>query len=640
MTAMAASKESRDGEAVASSPGAPEQLGVNLNDSAFETLGTTGRYEPGTVIGRGGMGEVRLCRDTRLGRLVAMKVLYATGSATPEPIERFLREARVQGQLEHPSIVPVYDLGLGPDGLPYFTMKRVQGVTLEDVILKLKAGHPDTRRQYSRHKLLTAFGQVCLAVDFAHRHGVIHRDLKPANIMLGGFGEVYVLDWGLAKVLGTEDVPVAAAEPVAAAAPAPDGNRSDRISSNTQAGVTLGTPGFMAPEQVKGGTADARTDVYALGSILFEMLALQPLHEGIDTRKIMEATAAGVDARPSERAPELDIPPELDALCVRATALSPADRYPSARALHDDLERYLEGERDVELRRSLAREHAKEAEAAAERALQGGEASVDERRRALGEVGRALALDSSNTHALMTLVRLLGEPPKQTPPEVQQELAAADFKQAKLTGTIAALGYASLALYIPLLLWMGVHSWGSFAVLYGLMTIAVGVAYITTRKPRRSPSRAFLTLVVSTAMIGAISEVFGPFVLLPGFLIVNALAFSVHLDRRRRPLAVAISLLALIVPTALRVMGVIPSSYRFGPDGEGMTIVPRMADFPETATLTLLFTTTLATAIISAAYVGRIRDALTEAEGRLLIQAWHLKQLVPQDVGAPETKPK
>ncbi|HEU4535735.1 MAG TPA: serine/threonine-protein kinase, partial [Polyangiaceae bacterium] len=196
------------------------------------------RYEARGVLGEGGVGEVRSCRDRLVGREVALKVLRPGSAGSAEARERFVREARVQGQLEHPAVVPVYDLGLAPGGEAYFTMRQVRGKTLDEIVRGLAAGDPAVREKYTRRRLLTALRSVCLAIDFAHRRGVLHRDLKPANIILGDFGEVYVLDWGLAKVAGAEDPTF---EPL-----------DDPTAGHTMQGQMLGTPGYMAPEQVRG----------------------------------------------------------------------------------------------------------------------------------------------------------------------------------------------------------------------------------------------------------------------------------------------------------------------------------------------------------------------------------------------------
>ncbi len=262
-------------------------------DAEIRVLSSDERYEPGAPLGAGGMGEVRLCRDRMIGREVAVKKVLPAHAQVSESRARFAREARVQGQLEHPAIVPVYDFGVDHEGKPYFTMKRVRGVTLESVIDALRRGDEATSRTYTLHKLLGAFVHVCLAIDFAHEHGVLHRDLKPSNVMLGGYGEVYVLDWGLAKVRSaTSDL-----EPDSKQAPLPSVDAYG--STPTEVGSVLGTPGYMAPEQIRGAPADERTDVYALGSILFEILTHERLHGDGSVEVMTQRALDGIDARPS-----------------------------------------------------------------------------------------------------------------------------------------------------------------------------------------------------------------------------------------------------------------------------------------------------------------------------------------------------
>jgi serine/threonine-protein kinase len=235
-----------------------------------------------------------------------------------EDQSRFLREAQVQGQLEHPSIVPVYDIDQREDGSTFFTMRRVLGKTLAHIIETLRAGDAAARARYTQRELLTAFATVCLTIDYAHSRGVIHRDLKPANIMLGDFGEVYVLDWGLALIVDTK-----VARPTTAPA--------ERLSIP---GNIMGTPLYMAPEQMGDSDVGPGADVFSLGAIRFELLTLQHLRDPAEM-------FAPVNARIGERTPALRIAPELEVICIKATAYDPADRYSTPRALQDAVVRYL-----------------------------------------------------------------------------------------------------------------------------------------------------------------------------------------------------------------------------------------------------------------------------------------------------------
>src|SRR3954468_21100192 len=272
-------------------------------------------YAVGEVIGRGGMGEVLLAHDEVIGREIAIKRMRRA-DPDPEAEIRFLREAKLQARLQHPAIVPVHELGRDPDGRPYFTMKRLAGVTLHQLL-----GGPHQR-------LLRAFADVCLAIEFAHEHGVIHRDIKPTNIMLGDFGEVYVLDWGVARVLDEDG----------------SGHPSVRdivtMEGETQTGAVMGTPGYMAPEQALGYGMSPAIDVYALGCVLFEILTGQPLHPR-GASGAASAIAHPTTA-PSQRCPELEIPPELDAACAAALAEDPVRRQ-TARALAEQVQHYLDG---------------------------------------------------------------------------------------------------------------------------------------------------------------------------------------------------------------------------------------------------------------------------------------------------------
>jgi serine/threonine protein kinase len=252
------------------------------------------RYEIAELIGEGGMGSVYLARDRELDREVALKVLREPAPSAEER-ERIVREARILASLEHPGIVPVHDVGALPDGRLFYVMKRVRGERFDDFV----------RGPRSRTELLRAFLQMCDAVAFAHAAGVIHRDLKPQNVMLGAFGEVLVLDWGVAR---TSRVSAVAIEDAAVH-------------------TAAGTPGYMAPEQMSG-QADERSDVYGLGGVLFFLLVREHPSPTRDTAEQWHGGAT--------------VPAALRAICERARAAEPAARYRSVADMAADVVNYLE----------------------------------------------------------------------------------------------------------------------------------------------------------------------------------------------------------------------------------------------------------------------------------------------------------
>jgi eukaryotic-like serine/threonine-protein kinase len=378
------------------------------------------KYRAAELLGRGGMGEVVLAHDRRMGREVAIKRLRVDRQDR-DTTRRFLREAKIQARLEHPAIVPIHELGRDADGRPYFTMKRLTGTTLAAKLASLKDG--DMR------PLLRAFVDVALAIDFAHSRGVVHRDLKPANIMLGDFGEVYVLDWGLARVVAerphgaeraTSHRDEATAVPVGLGEP--DSGVDDATlfgEGETIAGALLGTPGYMAPEQIQDASAvDGATDSYALGAILFEILAGEPVHP---RGEAIASTIAGVDGSPAGRCPDRAVPPELDVLCSRALASEPVAR-PSARVLAESVQAYLDGDRDAAMRRDLASEEV----GAARRALH--ELRRDDAMRA---AARALALDPRSGAAEIVTHLMLAPP--DAPPRASSPRSIAPMRSSRET---------------------------------------------------------------------------------------------------------------------------------------------------------------------------------------------------------------
>ncbi|WP_437670842.1 serine/threonine-protein kinase [Sorangium sp. So ce131] len=585
-----------------------------------ELTGDDPRYEVRSLLGVGGMGEVHFCRDRRIGRDVAMKVIRAEHQGDATLRHRFIREARVQGQLEHPSIVPVYDLGVDPKGSAYFTMKRLRGLTLARILNELREGDAAAVQSFSRRKLLTAFSSICLAVDFAHSRGVLHRDLKPANIMLGDFGEVYLLDWGVAKLIDTPLQTLDMGE--------------DPMSTRTIPGDVLGTLGYMSPEQAQGcvDTLDPRSDVYSLGSILFELLTLKPLHPKKDRSEMLDSLIHGADARASVRAPEREVPPELDAICVRATRRDPADRYPSARALYEAVEGFLDGDRDVELRRDLAARHAGMAEEKVLQALAGGQDAESARKTLLSEVGQALALDPSNERALETLRRILTEPPREMPQEVLAELDAAAAARHRLqlhAGIRAELLATAIATAVAAL-WLGVRDWKIFGFILGFTALAALMKFVAIRVVHRPSAQwyAYAGFVFNVLSFLCIGRGFGPLLFMPMLLVIFTYGNSLTYRTAYRVAIVVTGCLALLAAVWVEYAGLVPRSYEFS---EGaMIILPQAVAHSKIPTMTALTLTTLFMLVVPAFMMGQHQQALRDAERRAFLQAWQLRQLLPE----------
>ncbi len=585
------------------------------------------RYTFGDELGEGGMGVVHACRDRRIGRDVALKRVRSEHAARGDLVARFLREACVQGQLEHPAIVPVYDLGRDPEGNVYFTMKRLRGASFEQIFAALRGGDPHTARQFSRRKLLTAFMSICQALHFAHARGVIHRDLKPGNVMLGDFGEVYLLDWGLAKL---QTAPELAAATDAASGGAPPLARSLH-------GATMGTPGYMAPEQVRGDGVDARTDVYALGVLLFELLALEPLHPAGSREAAFASTLFGPDARPSLRAPRLDLPPELDAICVRATALDPRDRFASARDVVEAVERFLDGDRDLQIRRERAADHARLASGHAERALGSGADATEARGRALRDAGRAIALDPSNSDAVGTLIRLLTDPPREVPPEALAELGRDRLQNLGTGDRIASRGFLGWFFLAPMAFVMGIRSWPAAVLSTGAWMVAAAVPYFVGRQTSRRHAKASLPMLLTGGFaIACTAALFGPYFFLPGFAVIYGMMFVlVPPDPSRRVVVVLISLLTILVPAILAWVGAIPEPYELGADR--IVIHANMLHLPPWPTELFLLISSLSVVVTACLMTARVHDALAQAQERLHIQAWQLRQMLPRAARAAAT---
>ncbi len=294
------------------------------------------RFELVRVLARGGMGTIRQAFDHHLLRTVALKVLEPTRDAPADEVVRFVEEAQITAQLDHPNIVPVHDLGRRADehGRPFFAMKLVTGQTLGDVFRRMRANRLDS---VQLEQALEIFMKVCDAVSFAHSRGVVHRDLKPDNVMVGSHGQVYLMDWGVALLKGTSRPSDATARVVL--------ERDPKLGNVEETGTIVGTAAYMAPEQAQGETAstDERTDVFGLGAILYELLTGLPPNPGRSYDETLESAQRGERAPPEERAAWPDVPPGLCEITRRALSTRPEDRHPTVDALKSDVKDFVRG---------------------------------------------------------------------------------------------------------------------------------------------------------------------------------------------------------------------------------------------------------------------------------------------------------
>ncbi|MEM7473376.1 MAG: protein kinase [Planctomycetota bacterium] len=304
---------------------------TDQDESETQEFHPENRYSRVEKHASGGMGIVYRAIDEQIGREVALKHLRFNASEDHESYTRFVNEAKLAGALEHPGIVPVYELGQSEDGSPFYAMKLVEGGTLEDLIHEVHQSDPDTRLR----ELLSVLVSVANTIAFAHDRGVIHRDIKPANIVVGKFGETVILDWGLAKQVNSREL--------ARGTEQPDSQSKDSQPDMqlTQIGTILGTPAYMAPEQAEGKTEkiDHRADIYALGAVLFQMLAGRP---SIETQAEFDRLRFGKRLKPPSI--HRKVPRALEAICLRAMQLDPTSRYDSAIEFAKDVDRYLADE--------------------------------------------------------------------------------------------------------------------------------------------------------------------------------------------------------------------------------------------------------------------------------------------------------
>ncbi|MFT3697543.1 MAG: serine/threonine-protein kinase [Kofleriaceae bacterium] len=577
--------------------GEPKSEPTFVRPPVVETDGESTRalsgYVFGEVIGRGGLGEVVIAHDLRVGRDVAIKRLQTRAPSDTETA-RFLREARIQARLDHPAIPPVYDLGTDDDGRPYFTMKRLAGVTLSDLITG-----PVTQRQ----RLLRAFADVCLAIEFAHSRGVVHRDLKPGNVMLGDFGDVYVLDWGLARVVGEAVAEV---------------QHSDIDSLEIKEPDLLGTPGYMAPEQLqKAAEAGRPADIYALGAMLFEVLAGEPLHPRGPTA--LQSTVSGqVVASPAKRRPDRAVPPELDAIVVAMVGLDPMSR-PTARKVAERVEAYLDGDRDVARRKTMAVDLVW----AARGALNEGRTAE-----AMSASGRALALDPESAEAAELVSRVILTPPVDPPPDLRAALDEHEETAVRRHARGAIIAYFALAAFLPIAIWNGVQRWDIVIGLFGITLVMATAAWRIYVKPMRSLSEMLVYAFGNAVLVIITARLAGPFTFVPALACVVIMSSMAYPPFVVRPwLLVGIVGVGFLVPVGLELAGAVHSTWEI--KNNELVSHAGALKLDGVPTTTMLIGGSLAMIVVAGMFAARFYRIGRDAQRQLVTHAWHLGHLLP-----------
>ena len=340
------------------------------------------RYTLADDLGTGGIGKVVRATDRVMGREVALKTLRDGVGMAPDVIERFLAEACVTARLEHPNIVPVHEIGSFPSGQPYYTMRIVQQRSLQDVL-----GSVELRFEWPLVRLIGAFVQISRALAYAHEHGVWHRDIKPENILLGSYGEVYLADWGNAKVTAGSPMALALRGGASPSSPPLALSFKDGLRKRNDPSGLSGTPGYIAPEQIRGkNTADHRADIFALGVVLYEILTGQHPFEASTVLGVILSTQTCTPSSPRLLSPSC--PLLLEDLCMAMLSKDPEQRPESAERVAAEAEAFLEGARERERAHEEARRLCELAQLPVERSRARGQ----ERARLLGEA-RALLAD-------------------------------------------------------------------------------------------------------------------------------------------------------------------------------------------------------------------------------------------------------
>lgn len=308
-----------------------ERLDFDLTNEDTPPVIQSDRYSIGEVIGKGGMGLVYQAYDHTFDREVALKVLLHDHQQREDAHKRFFQEARTTARLQHPGIVSVYDMGASDDGQPYFAMKLVIGRTLTELM------QTENQTPLQRSRLLGLFARVCQTIAFAHSRDTVHLDIKPSNVMVGAYGEVHVMDWGLSRRFGHGPITLTPISPAAV-----DSISDEDLSLILTSSKIIGTPSYMAPEQARGQNIGVRSDVFGLGALLCEILTGSPPYNGENFRKVYQRAARGSLREAYSRLEACDADPAMIALAKRCMSRSPDDRPADAKAIADEITAFVE----------------------------------------------------------------------------------------------------------------------------------------------------------------------------------------------------------------------------------------------------------------------------------------------------------
>ena len=339
---LSAVEDTEENVAVTQTVAVTERAEVSYHKLGQLSKKPENKYKFERSLGMGGMKAVLQVWNMDTARSVAMAVILDSEDRPADDVQRFLNEARITAMLEHPNIVPVHEIGVDKSNSPYFTMKLLRGKTLEKLIKDLRDGNIN-RKKFDLQRILRIYVKICNAIAFGHSKNIIHLDIKPDNIHIGDFGEVLVLDWGLAKDLNVDD-----STNLISSEKNLDTDDGELLGK-TMDGIAKGTPGYMAPEQAAGKNRerDIRSDIYALGAILYFILTWQKPVTGANAKQVMINTVQGniVTPRKAKRANKsgLDIPPALEAIIMKAMSLNQADRYQSVNELRNDIFSFIGG---------------------------------------------------------------------------------------------------------------------------------------------------------------------------------------------------------------------------------------------------------------------------------------------------------